>query len=101
MPHGLSSYFVTQARQSGLADVDIAMLIGDKTGPAIIAHTYGDVRPEHLLAQARKISLTTTGESAASGSSIGSSIALPTVAAGCSPSPQGNDAAKSLENTGA
>jgi hypothetical protein len=31
------------------------MLIGDKTGPAMIAHTYGDVRPDHLLAQARRI----------------------------------------------
>ncbi len=33
-PHGLRSYFVTQARQSGLTDAEIAMLIGDKTGPA-------------------------------------------------------------------
>jgi integrase len=54
-PHGLRSYFVTQARQSGLTDAEIAMLIGDKTGPAIIAHTYGDIRPDHLLAQARRI----------------------------------------------
>ena len=38
------------------------MLIGDKTGPAIIAHTYGDIRPDHLLAQARRIQLT-AGES--------------------------------------
>jgi len=57
-PHGLRSYFVTQARQSGLTDAEIAMLIGDKTGPAIIAHTYGDLRPDHLLAQARRIRLT-------------------------------------------
>ena len=34
------------------------MLIGDKTGPAIIAHTYGDVRPDHLLRQAQRIRLT-------------------------------------------
>jgi len=54
-PHGLRSYFVTQARQSGLTDAEIAALIGDKTGPAIIAHTYGDLRPDHLLAQARRI----------------------------------------------
>jgi integrase len=54
-PHGLRSYFVTQARQSGLTDAEIAMLIGDKTGPAIIAHTYGDLRDDHLLAQARRI----------------------------------------------
>jgi len=43
-PHGLRSYFVTQARQSGLTDAEIAMLIGDKTGPAIIAAVYGDLR---------------------------------------------------------
>ncbi len=54
-PHGLRSYFVTQARQSGLTDAEIAMLIGDKTGPAIIAQTYGDLRPDHLLAQARRV----------------------------------------------
>ncbi len=52
--HGLRSYFVTQARQSGLTDADIAALIGDKTGPAIIATTYGDVRYDHLIAQARR-----------------------------------------------
>ena len=44
--------------ESGLSDADIAMLIGDKTGPAIIAHTYGDVRPEHLFKQAQRIRLT-------------------------------------------
>jgi integrase len=49
-PHGLRSYFVTQARQSGLTDAEIAALIGDKSGPAIIATTYGDLRPDHLLA---------------------------------------------------
>jgi len=59
-PHGLRSYFVTRARESGLSDAEIAMLIGDKTGPAIIAHTYGDVRPDHLLKQAQRIRLTAT-----------------------------------------
>ena len=54
-PHGLRSYFVTQARQSGLTDAEIAMLIGDKTGPSIIASTYGDLRQDHLLAQARRV----------------------------------------------
>ena len=57
-PHGLRSYFVTQARQSGLTDAEIAALIGDKTGPAIIATTYGDIRSDHLLAQAQRIRLT-------------------------------------------
>jgi integrase len=57
-PHGLRSYFVTQACQSGLTDAEIAQLIGDKTGPALIAQVYGDVRPDHLLAVARKIKLT-------------------------------------------
>ncbi len=54
-PHGLRSYFVTSARQSGLTDAEIAMLIGDKTGPSIIASTYGDLRDDHLLAQARRV----------------------------------------------
>lgn len=54
-PHGLRSFFVTTAREYGFSDAEIAMMIGDKTGPAIIAHTYGDVRPDHLLAQARRI----------------------------------------------
>jgi integrase len=57
-PQGLRSYFVTQARQSGLTDAEIAQLIGDKTGPTLIAEVYGDVRPDHLLAVARKIQLT-------------------------------------------
>ena len=59
-PHGLRSYFVTQARQSGLTDAEIAMLIGDKTGPAIIAAVYGDLRQDHLLAQAKRIQLRAT-----------------------------------------
>jgi integrase len=54
-PHGLRSFFVTSARESGLTDAEIAALIGDKTGPAIIASTYGDVRPDHLLKQAQRI----------------------------------------------
>jgi integrase len=58
IPHGLRSYFVTQARLSGLTDAEIAQLIGDKTGPSLIADVYGDVRPDHLIAIARKIRLT-------------------------------------------
>lgn len=54
-PHGLRSFFVTTAREAGLTDAEIAALIGDKTGPAIIASTYGDVRPDHLLKQAQRI----------------------------------------------
>jgi integrase len=75
-PHGLRSYFVTQARQSGLTDAEIAALIGDKTGPAIIATTYGDIRPDHLLKQAQRIRLTVEA------SSIERSITLPDVS-GC------------------
>ena len=88
-PHGLRSYFVTRARESGLSDAEIAMLIGDKTGPAIIAHTYGDVRPEHLLKQAHRIQLTATQPSspAAEGGSIKSSNPVPGVAA-CSTASQ-------------
>jgi integrase len=64
-PHGLRSYFVTQARQSGLTDAEIAELIGDKTGPAIIAAVYGDVRSDHLLAQAKRIQLRAQGNAEA------------------------------------
>jgi hypothetical protein len=53
--HGLRSFFVTKCRESGLPDTEIAALIGDKTGPAIIARTYGDVLPEHLLRQAKRV----------------------------------------------
>jgi integrase len=60
-PHGLRSYFVTQARQSGLTDAEIAMLIGDKTGPSLISQVYGDLRPDHLMAQAKRIQLRAAG----------------------------------------
>jgi len=78
-PHGLRSYFVTRARESRLSDAEIAMLIGDKTGPAIIAHTYGDVRPEYLMAQAQRIRLTAVkpSQAAAQPSSIESSNTSP------------------------
>lgn len=79
-PHGLRSYFVTQARQSGLSDAEIATLIGDKTGPAIIAHTYGDVRSDHLLKQAQRIRLTATQQ--IQGSSNKSSNTSPPVTTG-------------------
>lgn len=62
-PHGLRSFFVTSARESGLTDAEIAMLIGDKSGPALIASTYGDVRPDHLIRQAQRIRFHLTGES--------------------------------------
>jgi integrase len=74
-PHGLRSYFVTQARQSGLTDAEIAMLIGDKTGPSIIATTYGDLRDDHLLAQARRVrhTIAPSGEAAS-----GIPVSIPT-----------------------
>lgn len=61
-PHGLRSFYVTSARESGLTDAEIAMLIGDKSGPALIASTYGDVRPDHLIRQAQRIRFHLTGE---------------------------------------
>jgi integrase len=79
-PHGLRSYFVTQCRQSGLTDAEIAMLIGDKTGPTLIAQVYGDLRPDHLLAQARRIRLTASAGSV--GSMPESMPVLPKVTAG-------------------
>lgn len=48
---------MTQCRQAGLTAADIAALIGDKSGPAIIARTYGDVRDDHLMAQAKRVRL--------------------------------------------
>lgn len=83
-PHGLRSYFVTQARQSGLTDAEIAMLIGDKTGPAIISATYGDIRPDHLMAQAKRIRLTATQQTptAHKAGSNTSSITVPAVTTG-------------------
>jgi integrase len=88
-PHGLRSYFVTQARESGLSDAEIAMLIGDRTGPAIIAQTYGDVRSDHLLKQAQRIRLTvqTRQDEASPVSSIKSSIMVPDVALCLTPTP--------------
>lgn len=55
------------------------MLIGDWSGLAIIAHTYGDVRPDHLLKQAQRIRLTvqTKQDGTAGASSTESSITLP------------------------
>src|ERR1035441_180380 len=84
-PHGFRSYFVTRARGSGLSDAEIAMLIGDKTGPAIIAHTYGDVRPDHLLKQAQRIRLTATQPISTTGqtSSIKSSNTVLHGSTGC------------------
>lgn len=48
-PHGLRSFFVTQCREGGLSDAEIAALIGDKSGAPIISQTYGDVRPDFLF----------------------------------------------------
>ncbi len=86
-PHGLRSYFVTQCRQSGLSDAEIAMLIGDKTGPSLIAQVYGDLRPDHLLAQARRIRLTAS-VGAGRDSSASMPVCMPTLpdAQGASPS---------------
>jgi integrase len=100
-PHGLRSYFVTQARQSGLSDAEIAMLIGDKTGPAIIARVYGDVRPDHLFKQAQRIRLTVQSceKSESQTSSIKSSITVPGVSPCSSMSGQGGPAASQCSDT--
>ena len=102
-PHGLRSYFVTRARESGLTDAEIASLIGDKTGPAIIPHTYGDVRPEHLLKQAQRIKLTATQPTSGKGQkgSNTSSNTSPDVAASISVSQLGAGNAKLVANKGA
>lgn len=84
-PHGLRSYFVTQCRQSGLSDAVVATLIGDKSGPAIIALTYGDVRPEHLLKQAQRIRLTVQEGHPGSEIKDGPAADAPVSKAACSP----------------
>ena len=58
--HGLRSYFVTQARQSGLSDATVAKLIGDKSGAPLIAAVYGDIREDYLMQEAKRIRLTPT-----------------------------------------
>jgi hypothetical protein len=50
-----------------LTDAEIAQLIGDKTGPSIIAEVYGNVRPDHLLNMARKIQAATATLTTAAG----------------------------------
>ena len=105
-PHGLRSYFVTQAREGGLSDAEIAMLIGDKTGPAIISHTYGDVRPDHLLKQAQRIRLTVKDiQGGHEGAGIGngshkSSNTSPNVPPGSMAVLQGADSKEVVESQG-
>lgn len=43
--HGLRAYYVTVRRSEGISDAQIAAEIGDATGAAIIAQTYGAVPP--------------------------------------------------------
>lgn len=54
-PHGLRAFFVTRCRESGLGDFEIAGLIGQRSGPQLVAQVYGQTRPEHVLAQARLV----------------------------------------------
>ena len=56
-PHGFRSYFVTQCREWGLSDTEIAELIGDKSGLRIIAETYSDIRLEHLRNRIKRVRL--------------------------------------------
>jgi integrase len=43
--HGLRAYYVTVRRSMGISDAQIAAEIGDKSGAAIIVHTYGAIPP--------------------------------------------------------
>jgi len=43
--HGLRSFYVTARRSQSIGDAQIAAEIGDRTGPAIISRTYGDIPP--------------------------------------------------------
>ena len=53
-----------------MTDDEIAMLTGDKSGPALIASTYGDVRSEHLVRRAQQIKLGVIGNDAANRSGL-------------------------------
>lgn len=43
--HGLRAFFVTVRRSQGISDAQVAAEIGDATGAAIVASTYGAVPP--------------------------------------------------------
>lgn len=43
--HGLRAFFVTVRRSQGISDAQVAAEIGDSTGAAIVASTYGAVPP--------------------------------------------------------
>ena len=60
-PHGLRSFFVTQCREAGLSDTDVAALIGDKTGAEIIRRIYGDRRESSLRRQVDTVSFLKNG----------------------------------------
>ena len=72
----LPEYYPTRTERSILsyAVSEIAALIGDKSGPAIIARTYGDVRPDHLLKQAKRVRLLVRGNQVASAPKVGLGI---------------------------
>lgn len=63
-PHGLRAFFVTRCRESGLGDFEIAGLIGQRSGPQLVAQVYGQTRPEHVLAQARLVKFLSAATSA-------------------------------------
>jgi integrase len=47
--HGLRSYYVNVLRSDGLADYEIALRIGQKSGGRMIVDVYGERRPGKLL----------------------------------------------------
>jgi integrase len=53
--HGLRAYYVTARRSQGVDDHIIAAEIGDKTGAAIIASTYGGLPPNWMDTSIGKI----------------------------------------------
>jgi integrase len=61
-PHGLRSFYVTKRRSDGIADVQIAAEIGDRT-VSLISQTYGDV-PPNWFGQKKLSFLPTEGEPA-------------------------------------
>lgn len=63
--HGLRAYYVTVRRSQGVDDAVIAAEIGDKTGAAIIASTYGDLPPNWLDTTVGKLTWVPEGEAPA------------------------------------
>jgi len=83
--HGMRSYYVSRCREAGLTDAEVALLIGDKSGPALIASTYGSLAPAHLLAQARRVKFVASHAGVKGEQSKGGAQSSPASRSNCMP----------------